>query len=123
MTTEKTLELVRAYYDSWKAGEKSYDEARLRRVLHPQLSFESPVGKKQKLDDVLPGLRRFSQTLKALHMLQLFGSGAEAAAIYDCDLTAPVDHLRCAEVFRVEGEQIVSLRLVFDATAYRPQMP
>jgi len=51
--------------------------------------------------------------------VQLIGSGAEAAAIYDCDLTAPVERLRCAEVFRVEGGQIVSIRLVFDATPYK----
>lgn len=119
MTTDKTLELVRAYYDSWKNGAEHYDEARLRRVLHPRLAFESPVGKREKIDDFLPGLLNFTKTLKGLHMLQFFANGAEAVAIYDCDLTAPVPSLRCAEVFRVEGDQIVSLRLVFDATAYR----
>jgi hypothetical protein len=121
MTTDKTLELVRAYYDSWKQGDKHYDEARLRRVLHPQLAFESPLSNRQKLDDFLPGLLRFAGTLKRLHLLQLFGSGGEAAAIYDCDLTGPVDRLRCAEVFRAEGEQIVSIRLVFDPTGYKPK--
>jgi hypothetical protein len=121
MTTDKTLELVRAYYDSWKGGESSFDEARLRRVLHPRLVFESPVGRRDKLDEFLPGLQRFIKTLKGFHMRQLFGSGAEAAALYDCDLTAPVDQLRCAEVFRAEGEQIVSIRLVFDATPYKQQ--
>lgn len=119
MTTDKTLELVRAYYQGWSNGEGGYDEALLRRVLHPKLVFESPVGRREALDDFLPGLQRFAKTLKKLHMLQLIGSGAEAAAIYDCDLTAPVDILRCAEAFRVEGSQIVSIRLVFDATPYK----
>jgi len=121
MTTEKTLELVRAYYESWSHGAGRYDEAELRRVLHPKLAFESPIGKRETLDDFLPGLQRFAKTVKAFHPLQLFGSGAEAAAIYDCSLTAPVDSLRCAEVFRVEGERIVSIRLVFDATPYKSQ--
>ncbi len=119
MTTEKTLELVRAYYDSWNQGEAHYDEARLRRVIHPKLAFESPIGSKAALDDFLPGLQRFAKTVKGFTMLQLIGSGSEAAAIYDCALTAPVERLRCAEVFRVEGEQIVSIRLVFDATPYK----
>jgi hypothetical protein len=119
MTTEKTLELVRAYYEGWSHGEGHYDEARLRRTLHPKLVFESPAGRKTALDDFLPGLSRFAKTVKSLTMLQLIGSGMEAAAIYDCALTAPVDQLRCAEVFRIEGEQIVSIRLVFDATPYR----
>ncbi len=119
MTTDKTLELVRAYYDGWAKGAAAYDEASLRRVLHPQLIFESPIGRKDRLDDFLPGLQRFGKTVKQQHMLQLFGSGAEAAAIYDCDLTAPVDVLRCAEIFRVDGAQIVAIRLVFDATPYK----
>ncbi len=119
MTTDKTLELVRAYYDSWTGGAQAYDEARLRQVLHPILIFESPTGRREKLDDFLPGLLRFTKTLKAQHMLQLFGSGAEAAAIYDCDLTPPIERLRCAEMFRIEGGQIVSIRLVFDATPYK----
>jgi hypothetical protein len=119
MTTEKTLELVRAYYDSWTKPERGYDEAGLRRVLHPKLVFESPTGRREDVGDFLPGLERFTKTLKRHQMLQLFGSGAEAAALYDCDLTAPIDRLRCAEVFRVEGAQIVTIRLVFDATPYK----
>jgi hypothetical protein len=116
---DHTLKLVHAYYDSWKNGAETYDEARLRTVLHPQLVFESPTGRKDKLDDFLPGLARFAKTVKGQRMLQLFAVGAEAAAIYDCQLTAPVDVLRCAEIFRVDGEHIVSIRLVFDASAYR----
>jgi len=115
---DNTLKLVHAYYDSWKNGAKTYDEARLRSVLHPHLVFESPAGRKEKLDDFLPGLARFAKTVKDQRMLQLFAVGGEAAAIYDCDLTSPVDVLRCAEIFRVEGERIVSIRLVFDASAY-----
>jgi len=116
---EKTLELVHAYYDSWKNGAEAYDEARLRRALHPALVFESPTGRREKLDDFLPGLARFTKTVKTQRMLQLVAVGSEAAAIYDCELTGPVDVLRCAEFFRVEGERIVSIRLVFDASAYR----
>jgi len=119
MTTEKTLELVRSYYDAWKGGGETYDEARLRSVLHPRLKFESPASQRDNLEDTLPGIQRFSKTVRAHRMLQLFASGDEAAAIYDCDLTGPVDTLRCAEIFRVEGDRICSIRLVFDATAYR----
>jgi hypothetical protein len=119
MTTETTLGLVRAYYESWQGGSERFDEARLRAVLHPRLTFESPMGKKDKLDDFLPGLLRFTKTLKGLHMLQLFSVGSEAAAIYDCEVQAPIERLRCAEFFRIEGEQITSVRLVFDATPYK----
>jgi len=119
MTTEKTLELVRAYYDSWKGGADHFDEARLRSVLHPRLQFESPASKRDDLEETLPGIQRFGKTVRAHRMLQMFASGNEAAAIYDCDLTAPVDSLRLAEFFRVEGDRITSIRLIFDASAYK----
>ncbi len=119
MTTENTLQLVRAYYDSWPSGSEHCDEARLRQVLHPGLTFESPMGRKQQIDEFLPGLLRFTQTLKQRHLLQLLAVGSEAAAIYDCDLAPPIEQLRCAEFFRVEGSQIMSIRLVFDATPYK----
>ena len=119
MNTETTLGLVRAYYDSWKDGGERFDEARLRRVLHPQLHFESPMGAENQLDNFLLRLRRFTPSLKSLHMLQLFAAGDEAAALYDCELLPPILGLRCAEVFRVEGERITSLHLVFDATPFK----
>ena len=119
MKTENTLELVRAYYDSWKHGGERLDEARLRRVLHPQLHFESPMGAETQLDNFLQRLRRFTPSLKSLHMLQLFASGDEAAALYDCELLPPILGLRCTEIFRAEGGQIVSLHLVFDATPFK----
>jgi len=61
---------------------------------------------------------RFSQTLKRLHLLQLFAVGNEADAIDVTDLTQPIAHLRCAEFFRVEGGQITTIRLVFQAIAH-----
>ena len=119
MTTETTLRLVRAYYDSWQEGGERFDEAQLRSVLHPQLNFESPMGAETELDNFLQRLRRFTPSLKRLHMLQLFAAGSEAAALYDCELLPPVCNLRCTEIFRVAGERITSLHLVFDATPFK----
>lgn len=118
MTQEQTLSLVRAYYDSWNHGHDC-DEAKLRSALSPDLTFESPSGTRRGIDEILPGLRRFAKTLKSQRMLQLISSGNEAAAIYDCELTEPVNTLRCAELFRVENGRIASIRLVYDATPYR----
>ena len=119
MTTEKALALVRTYYDCWKGGDATYDEARLRGVLHERLIFESPTGRKEGVDEFLPGLARFTKTLKSREMRQIFAVDGEAAAIYDCALTAPVSTLRCAEFFQIVGERITAIRLVFDASAYK----
>jgi len=119
MNNELTLGLVRAYYDSWQGGER-FDEARLRRVLHPQLSFVSPRSNKQEVGGFLEGLLRFNQTLRQRTLLQLVSVGNEAAALYDCELPSPVAHLRCGEFFRIEGERITAIRLVFDASRLPP---
>jgi SnoaL-like domain len=121
MTTEKTLEIVHAYYDGWQ-GAGAYDEARIRALLAPNLGFESPVNERRGADSFMVGLGGFVTTVKSRRMLQIVAAGDEAAALYDCELTRPVNTLRCAEFFRVVGNRIESIRLLFDATAYRKNL-
>jgi hypothetical protein len=122
MTTEKTLELVRAYYDGWKGSSDLYDDAGIRALLAPNLTFESPLNQRQGADSFMVGLGGFTKTLKRRRMLQIVAAGAEAAAIYDCELTRPVSTLRCAEFFRVTENRIESIRLLYDATEYRKNL-
>ena len=119
MTTERTKDLVRAYYDGWKIGTERVDEQKLRAVLAPNLAFESPLNRRDDASGLIEGLARFAKTVKAIHFHQTIVTGDEAAVIYDCELTAPVPTLRCAEFLRVEGDRIAAIRLVFDATGYR----
>jgi hypothetical protein len=118
-TTEQTLTLMRAYYDCWGAGFEALDSARLRTLLAPDLMFESPVNRRTGVDSFLTGITGFSKTLKSLRVLQLLAADSDGAAVYDCSLTMPVSELRCAEFFRIEGERIKGIKLVFDATGYR----
>jgi hypothetical protein len=122
MKTEKTLELVRAYYDSWKGGGAALDDTRIRALLAPNLTFESPINQRQGADSFMVGLGGFITTMKSRQMLQIVAAGDEAAALYDCELTRPVNTLRCAEFFRVAGNRIEAIRLLFDATAYRKNL-
>lgn len=119
MTTERTLEIVRAYYDSWKNGIERFDETRLCSVLSPKVRFESPLGRREEAAPLVEAIARFAKALKQVDFHQTLAASDEAAVIYDCQLTWPVDVLRCAEFFRVEGHRITSIRLVFDATEYR----
>ena len=118
-TTEQTVTLMRAYYDCWGKGFETLDSARLRTLLAPDLIFETPLNQRRGADSCLTGIAGFSKTLKSLSMLQLLAAGADGAAVYDCRLTMPVSELRCAEFFRIEGERIQGIKLVFDATGYR----
>lgn len=120
MPNDPTADLVLAYYDGWKNGAAAYDEARLRDILASDLKFEGPIaGKQESADTFLPGLLGFVKTLEGLHVLSLICSGDEAAVLYDCDVTMPRGTFRFAEFFRVEGENIREIKLVFDATQFR----
>ncbi len=124
MANERTIELVHAYYDSWKGGAGRYDEERLCDIFATDLIFEGPlIGRKEKSVDALPGLARFASTVKALRFISQIYDTNEAAVLYECDLTRPAGTHRFAEFFRVEGGKIRAIQLVFDATEYRKLSP
>jgi ketosteroid isomerase-like protein len=115
-----TVDVVRAYYESWQGGPAAYDQARLRGLLADDIAFEGPLaGKVTGAEAVLPGIERFVGTVRSLRMLQLVCGGDEAAAVYDCELAAPSGVFRFAEFFRVGDGKIQQLRLLFDTVEFR----
>ena len=52
---------------------------------------------------------------------ELYGEG-EATLVYDVHTATPVGTQRTAEHFRLRDGGIASIRLIFDATAWRPIM-
>jgi limonene-1,2-epoxide hydrolase len=119
MANEETAAIVREYYDAWKDGHAKMDEAKLLRVLADDVVVETPMRRITGPSELVAGISRFARTLKGISFIQTIATGTEASAVYDCALTAPVDTLRCAEFFRIEGGRIKAIRLVFDATEYR----
>ncbi len=119
MTTEKTTELVRAYYASWKNGAAQFDETRLAAVLASRLVFESPMSRREEAPSFIEALRRISTTVRELRFLHTLAHGDECAVLYDADLEMPRGTHRFAEFFRVEGERIATIRLVFDPSEFR----
>lgn len=118
MTNDRTAELVQAYYGSWKNGIASFDEARVRDILAPDLEFEGPIaGKRTGAEPFIKGLARFVESRRDHRVLQEVQGGNEAACLYDADL--PGGTMRFAEFFRVEGDRIQSIKLVYDADQYR----
>lgn len=119
MTTEMTRQLVRGYYDSWMNGVERFDEARLQSVLAPRMVFESPMSRREDAASFIEALRRISASVRELRLVQTIVVGDEGAVLYDADLESPRGTHRFAEFFRVEGERIASIRLVFDPTEFR----
>ncbi len=119
METGTTRELVQAYYDSWKNGMDSFDEARLRRILAPDLRFEGPIaGKREGLEPFMVGLADFVSRLASYRVVQQIDAGSEASALYDCAIGG-AEPLRFAEFFRVENDKIQAITLLYDATEFR----
>jgi ketosteroid isomerase-like protein len=115
----ETAELVDTYYDSWKNGIGSFDQARLGAILAEDLDFEGPIaGRRTGAAGFIGGLRRFVEGLQApIRILQQVGSGDEAAVLYDADL--PGGTMRFAEFFVVEDGRIRAIKLLYDAAQYR----
>jgi len=120
MATVTNTDLITAYYDTWKNGIASFDEARLRGMLAPDFVYEGPIaGRRPGADSFVRGLMAFVKTLKAVRMLSELRVGNEAAFLYDCDVSQPAGTFRFAEFLRVDNAKIQEIRLVFDATEFR----
>lgn len=119
MTTEMTRQLVRGYYDSWMNGPARFDEARLQTVLAPRVLFESPMSRREDASSFIEALRRIAGSVRELRLVQTVVAGDESSVLYDADMESPRGTHRFAEFFRVEGERIASIRLVFDPTEFR----
>ena len=115
----KTVDLVDAYYESWREGLASFDERRLDAIIAEDLDFEGPIaGKRKGAAGFIGGLKRFVEGLQApIRVLQHVDSGKQAAVLYDADL--PEGTMRFAEFFEVDGGHIRSIRLLYDAAQYR----
>src|SRR6476660_1694697 len=120
MPNDKTSALVHAYYASWTDGPSAFDEARLRRLLAPDLRFEGPIaGTRTGVESFLKGLSDFVRTLSGYRSIQQVHSANQASALYDCDIGANGGSLRFAEFVRIEHERIQEIKLVYDAHEFK----
>lgn len=115
--SEQAAELVRTYYETLRGGTATFDADRLRAVLATDLAFEGPIaGAVTGAERFIAGVSGFVETMTTMTMLHRVASGDEVAALYDARL--PGGTVRFAEFFRIEGERIRSLRLLYDAGDY-----
>jgi ketosteroid isomerase-like protein len=117
--TTPTADLIGAYYDSWRHGIGSFDEARLGAILAEDLDFEGPIaGQRRGAAGFIGGLKRFVEGLQEpIDVLHEIDSGNQAAALYDASL--PQGRMRFAEFFVVDDGRISAIRLLYDAAQYR----
>jgi ketosteroid isomerase-like protein len=120
MPIDSSTDLITAYYETWKNGIDSFDEAGLRAMLAPDFVYEGPIaGRRPGADSFVRGLRGFTTTLRGFHLLSELHVGEDAALLYDCDVSQPAGTFRFAEFLHIDHGKIQSVRLVFDATEFR----
>jgi ketosteroid isomerase-like protein len=117
LTSHTAHDLAQAYYASWENGIQTFDEARLRSILDPDLLFEGPIaGSRRGAEGFLKGLRNFVESVRSMHRLQSVYASDGAAFVYDADIG---ETMRFAEFIGVANGRITSIRLVYDAAEFR----
>lgn len=102
---ETAIEFARAFCAA--------DLARLESVLHPELELRGPLFEFHTRDEYLGSLRRAPRQPAACEILQVHGTGSEAAILYE--YRKPVAPVLVAQFNRQKGGLITEVRLVFDS--------
>ena len=91
-----------------------FDAERLRAILAPDLDFEGSIaGRRSGADAFIAGAAGFAAAARRITMRQR----EPTAALYDAEL--PGGTVRFAEFFQIEDGRISTLRLHYDAAAFR----
>ena len=119
MTTEtRTREAVGGYHAAWTSG----DVGAAAGYLADEVANPTPLNgyddTPRPVAEYVAALGAFGRIVTgATLMSELYGEG-EATLVYDVHTTTPVGSVRSAEHFRLSGDRISSILLIFDATAW-----
>jgi hypothetical protein len=103
---EDVIKIVRQYIDAVRKN----DAASL--PLHPELVFESPLGRYQGIAAFEKGLADFVPILKDIHVLHLTADDETCAAVLEIDTVFGL--IPFLEYFNLQLGKIVSIRAYYD---------
>jgi ketosteroid isomerase-like protein len=112
MTT--TASVIRAYHDSWTAG----DFAAAVSLLADDLIVEVPVNQYPDAESFGAALAAFGSLAAHVELHAAMSDGGDGMLLYDMDV-AGLGPLRVAEHFTVADGKIVRLRQIHDTHALR----
>jgi len=103
---EQVIRVVETYFDAVRRNDAD------NLPLHPDVSFESPLGRYQGLAAFQKGLADFLRILKSIEVVHLTADDDTCAAVLNIDTVfGPIPFL---EYFHVVDGQIVSIRAYYD---------
>jgi hypothetical protein len=114
VTSDQTLDIVRAYHGAWTR--KNFDEA--AQFLSPALIVEVPINDYPSKDTFTAALRGFGGMVRNVNVLAEMSSGDEAMLLYDLD-AEQLGSLRVVEHFTVAEGMVTKLRQIHDTAPVR----
>lgn len=113
---EQTRRTVRGYHEARFRGEVPAAAAHLGEPFR----FQSPFITSDDRAGHLATLPGFVSIVTGVELISELYGDAEATLVYDVHTATPVGTQRTAEHFRLDGDKIVSIMLVFDASPWQP---
>lgn len=111
-------EIVQRYQAA--IGEKNFTAA--RKLLHDSIRFEGPIDTFDRPEPLLEALERLSAIVTGVEHHKTFVDGNDVCVLYDLKTKiAPKSFV--SEWFRVKGDRIASIRVVFDARPFAQPHP
>ena len=114
MTNAK--EIVTAYQRALGKG----DMAGARKYLHDDLAFVGPFDTFHRSEPYLEALGKLHHIVERVEPKKTFVDGDDVCILYDMVTNTPAGTAFICEWYRVRGDKIGSIRVVFDARPFAP---
>ncbi len=105
----KVIEIAVAYHRAWTTGD--WDSA--EEHLAGDILCHAPSGTMEGKDAVRSFMKPFADSLTASTLLAAYGADHEALIMYDT-ANRSVSSAPAAELYRIENDHIVQIRIIFD---------
>jgi hypothetical protein len=117
-TNDQIRQAVQTYHHARFRGDVPAAVAQLAEAF----TFHSPLMHSDDPAGHLAGLAAFLQVVTGVDMVSELYGASEATLVYDVHTATPVGTQHTAEHFRLVDGRIASIRLIFDATLWRPML-
>jgi SnoaL-like domain len=106
-------QVAEGFFDAWTGK----DFERARALLHDDVAFEGPIDSFSDADSYVASLKQLSGIVTGAEKQKVFVDGDDVCVIYDLK-TAPIPSSRTCEWYRVSGDKIESVSVIFDARPF-----
>jgi hypothetical protein len=114
MRMSKANEVVANFQQA--LGKGDFDAA--RGLLQDDLSFRGPIETFDRPEPYLESLKKLHHIIQRIDMKKVFADGNDVCVLYDMVTNTPAGTAFIAEWYRVKGDKIAAIQVVFDARPF-----